>query len=180
MKPTKSVAGEKSCDIHEMKDLLNVPDIVKELLDSNVSSNETGRYAFLLCDGANYWKLIGCPTFIPSATFLPSTSKPEETESTGSLPFQSAGSSMSRLPSPLLSSELHKAENLSMEERRKSLELRLKKAEEKLKRIDLMKLYPTDEQLPEKLPSSSQAADLKIRRNQNGLNRGLTQELAVQ
>ncbi len=36
MKPTKSIVADKFCDIHEMKDLLNVPDIVKELPNSYV------------------------------------------------------------------------------------------------------------------------------------------------
>ena len=82
-----------------MKDLQDMPDIVKDLLDPYVSSNDTRPYAFLLCVGANNWKLIGCPTFISATTLLPSKSTPEDTKTNEPLPYQPE-QSMSNSTSP--------------------------------------------------------------------------------
>ena len=59
MRPTEIVAADITCDIQDMRDKPNVPEIVKELLDPCISPEETCRYAFLLCDGVK-WELVGC------------------------------------------------------------------------------------------------------------------------
>lgn len=59
MRPTEIVAADITCDIRDMRDKPNVPEIVKELLDPCISPEETCRYAFLLCDGVK-WELVGC------------------------------------------------------------------------------------------------------------------------
>ncbi len=75
MKPTNVVAADITCDIQDMKDKPNIPEIVQELLDSSTSSEETSRYAFLLCDGVK-WELVGCLS-VKASTVLPTPVPPQ-------------------------------------------------------------------------------------------------------
>jgi len=83
MNPTDIVAPDITCDIQDMKDKPNTPEIVHKLLDSCISSEETSHYAFLLCDGVK-WELA---TVLPTPA-LPQ-SKPAETAQ-NSLPVPSS------------------------------------------------------------------------------------------
>ena len=72
MKPTDVVAAyDDTDDILDMRNEPDLSDVVKKLLDP---PEETGLYAFLLCDGLN-WRLIG--SFNPES-FTPQLLKPEE------------------------------------------------------------------------------------------------------
>jgi len=72
MKPTDVVAADgDGCDILAMKDKPDLSDVVKKLLGP---TEETGLYAFLICDGFN-WRLIG--SFNPES-YTPQMLKPEE------------------------------------------------------------------------------------------------------
>ena len=72
MKPTDVVAAyDDTDDILDMRNEPDFSDVVKKLLDP---PEETGLYAFLLCDGLN-WRLIG--NFNPGS-FTHPLLKPEE------------------------------------------------------------------------------------------------------
>ncbi len=166
MKPTDIVAADITCDIQDMKDKPNIPEIVKELLDACISPEETSRYAFLLCDGVK-WELVGCLS-LKASTVLPT---PAPTQSKPALPAPSSSGAKKKpkntvtkaMPEVILEEQelpeeyqeepsipeaipenspspavpnASKYEDHSTEERLKAMELKRKKLEERLSQIN--------------------------------------------
>ena len=67
LRTNERVAADVSCDIQTMHGDQNAPKVVKELLEPNISLEDSLRYEILLCDGIK-WKLVGCITFNNSET----------------------------------------------------------------------------------------------------------------